>query len=101
MAEDKKQVEMESMKWCEKNKWFGVDKFIDFLLLHVDKTIKIQGTLFVAEYIVKLCKDRKMYNKKFREETLEKIKEINEQRFDQDYIYNNHGEDEFNTWSKI
>lgn len=22
----KKQVEMESMKWCEKNKWFGVDK---------------------------------------------------------------------------
>jgi hypothetical protein len=22
----RKQVEMESMKWCEKNKWFGVDK---------------------------------------------------------------------------
>jgi hypothetical protein len=79
----------------------GVDKFIDFLLHHVDKTTKIQGTLFVAEYIVKLCKDRKMYNKKFRDETIEKIKEINEQRFDQDYIYSNHGEDDFNTWSKI
>ena len=59
----------------------GVDKFIDFLLLHVDKTTKIQGTLFVAEYIVKLCKDRKTYNKKFREETLEKIKEIKEDGF--------------------
>jgi len=79
----------------------GVDKFIDFLLHHVDKTTKIQGTLFVAEYITKLCRDRKTYNKKFREETLEKIKEINEQRFDQDYIYSNHGEDDFNTWSKI
>jgi len=22
----RKQVEMESMRWCEKNKWFGVDK---------------------------------------------------------------------------
>jgi hypothetical protein len=42
-----------------------------------------------------------MYNKKFRDETIEKIKEINEQRFDQDYIYSNHGEDDFNTWSKI
>ena len=79
----------------------GVDKFIDFLLHHVDKTTKIQGTLFVSEYIVKLCRDRKKYNQKYREETIEKIKEINKQRFDQDYIYNNHGEDEFNTWSNI
>lgn len=79
----------------------GVDKFIDFLLHHVDKTVKIQGTLFVSEYIVKLCKDRKKYNQKYREETIEKIKEINNQRFDQDYIYNNHGEDDFNTWSNI
>jgi len=76
----------------------GVDKFIDFLLLHVDKTTKIQGTLFVSEYIVKLCKDRKKYNQKYREETIEKIKEINNQRFDQDYIYNNHGEDEIYRW---
>ena len=79
----------------------GVDKFIDFLLHHVDKTTKIQGTLFVSEYIVKLCKDRKRYNQKYREETIEKIKEMNKQRFDQDYIYNNHGEDEFNTCSNI
>jgi len=79
----------------------GVDKFIDFLLLHVDKTMKIQGSLFVAEYIVKLCRDRKKYNQKYREETIDKIKEINEQRFDRDYIYSNHGEDDFNTWGNV
>jgi hypothetical protein len=39
-----------------------------------------------------------MYNKKFREETIEKIKEINNQRFDQDYIYSNQGDDEIYRW---
>lgn len=76
----------------------GVDKFIDFLLLHIEKTTKMKGTLFVSEYITKLCKDRKIYNEKYRKETIEKLKEINRQRFDQDYIYDNHGSDDFYQW---
>lgn len=79
----------------------GMNGFIDYLLSEIKKTVKQQGTLFTTEYIIKLCKEKKKDNDRTWKQMVRRINKLKNQDPSPTHIYTNHGEDEFNTWSKI
>jgi hypothetical protein len=79
----------------------GMNSFIDYLLSEIKKTVKQQGTLFTTEYIIKLCKEKKKDNDRTWKQMVKRINRLKNEDPSPNHIYTNHGEDDFNAWSKI